>query len=352
MKKTLSIILALVMVFGVSTGALADGLQDKLQSTKVESIGDKIVAIQNMQIIQGDENGNLNLQNSLTRAEGSAVYSRLFGFRLEASRFSKDNPEFKTPFTDIPKWANTDINYLFNSNIVSGISATEFGSNNPMTAEQFTTMILRGLGYNDKAGEFSWDKSLDKAIEIGLIDAYEKNQIETDKTFTREEMIIISYNALFVKNKDNKMLLQARQKGNTNSILANTFIELTEEEITEIQTIDFSTPKNAFENNKSKQDLLFKKLKQFSEQTMDKFTISIDGKPVKIKVNEVYKVLSDGWDGEYVIFNDGLFVSYSLVGNNLVPTSDEDNLKELIALVISEKHANQENTMIKLQVTV
>ena len=32
-------------------------------------------------------------------------------------------------------------------------------------------MILRILGYNDTKGDFVWDQSLDKAVEIGLIDA-------------------------------------------------------------------------------------------------------------------------------------------------------------------------------------
>lgn len=66
--------------------------------------------------------------------------------------------------------------------------------------------ILRALGYDDAAGDFSWDKSLDFAKAKGLIIDTDFNELST-ATFYRDQLTKISYLALKMSLKDNDITL-------------------------------------------------------------------------------------------------------------------------------------------------
>lgn len=116
--------------------------------------------------LQGDGH-DLGLDKALTRAEAAVLLVRLCGAEAIAAQASA------SPFTDVPVWAAPAVNYLCSEGAVKGISADRFGSDNPLTARDFTVMLLRTLGYRESSGDFAYTDALQFAKTIGLYDEAE-----------------------------------------------------------------------------------------------------------------------------------------------------------------------------------
>ena len=146
--------------------------------------------------------GVFNLDKPLTRAEGIIMTLRILGKEQEAL-----NLKLPCPFTDVPAWAQYQVAYAAQNGIASGYSATVFGSNDPMTANQYITFVLRAMGYNDRNGDFVWSSAAEKALEIGLIGDSCRDQYMRSNLFLRDNVAVISYGALFsAKSKDGSLL--------------------------------------------------------------------------------------------------------------------------------------------------
>jgi len=130
------------------------------------------------------------------------MYSRLLKLEDEIAKFEKENPDYKTGFTDAPNRAKPAVNYLHYRKLVNGVSHDKYGSGNLMTEAQYATLVLRALGYDDSEGDFVWNKANEKLKEIGL---YNGDTADPDTmlsgSFTRRGMAYISFNALFFPNK-------------------------------------------------------------------------------------------------------------------------------------------------------
>lgn len=150
-------------------------------------------------------NGSFNLDQPLTRVEGVTMIVRLLGKDAEAK--SKSYPH---PFSDVPDWADPYVGFCYNNNISKGISSTEFGSTQKMSAVQYLTLVLRALGYQDGEGlDFIWNKSPDKALEIGLIGEPCHTQYTTTDLFLRDNAAVIAFNALSLKMKGSEKTLES-----------------------------------------------------------------------------------------------------------------------------------------------
>lgn len=157
-------------------------------------------ALSKLGILKGTDKG-LELEEGLTRVQGATMYARLLGVEGEIEKWAKENPNYNSGFKDLPNWAKPTINYLHAHKLVNGISSTEYGSDNMMSVNDFTTLVLRALGYNDSSGDFQWNSAGSKTQEIGLYsdDKVQPNNV-LEKDFTRGSMSYVSYNALFFKN--------------------------------------------------------------------------------------------------------------------------------------------------------
>lgn len=159
-------------------------------------------ALQKLGLLEGTEKG-LELERGLTRTEGATMYARLLGIEREIETFVKYNPNYNSGFTDVPAWAKSTIDYLHAKNLVNGISPTKYGSNNMMTINDYSTLVLRALGYSEDSGEFQWSKAGIQSEKLGLYaeDELTLREILGNQGFTRASMSYVSYNALFFKNK-------------------------------------------------------------------------------------------------------------------------------------------------------
>lgn len=147
-------------------------------------------------ILKGSD-GVLNLDKRFTREEAMTVIIRLLNKEEEAL-----SSNFECKFQDVSKWARPYVAYASEKGIATGYSATKFGGKDPITANQYLTLVLRAMGYSDKEGDFVWKKAAEKAFEIKLIKASLKDQYMLSNLFLRDDVAHITYNALYISGKD------------------------------------------------------------------------------------------------------------------------------------------------------
>lgn len=135
--------------------------------------------------------GSFHLNKPLTRLEGTIMTIRILGVEKEALKTTD-----AITFTDVGGWAKPYVAYASKNGLVKGYSVTKFGANDPMTATQFITLVLRAMGYRDEE-DFQWNKAYDKALSIGLIGEPCHSQYSRSNLFMRDNAAVISYNALF-----------------------------------------------------------------------------------------------------------------------------------------------------------
>ena len=126
---------------------------------------------------------------------------RLLGVEKQA----KEN-KYEHPFTDVPEWANDYIGYMYEKGLTTGISADKFGATNLIDGKSYATFVLRSLGYNDSKGDFSWNNALEFSNGIGLLNISELDSLN-QQDFQRDELVLISYNALMTKLKSDTKTL-------------------------------------------------------------------------------------------------------------------------------------------------
>ena len=123
-------------------------------------------------------------------------------FTGEASETASQTAEKPFPFTDVPNWARTAVNWLYQRGIVNGVSSTKYGSNQGVTRGQAVTMIYRAMNspkvngknpFTDvKAGQYYTDAVI-WAAENGVVTGTSKTTFEPNANVTREQLVTIIY---------------------------------------------------------------------------------------------------------------------------------------------------------------
>ena len=113
---------------------------------------------------------------------------------------------YSHPFTDVPAWANNYVGYMYMNKLIRGAGDSRFGSNDPITARQFITLVLRSAGYEENK-DFSMDTVMNKAKETGLLSDAEISALNRSNVFLRRDMFSISHNALSIKIKGTSLTL-------------------------------------------------------------------------------------------------------------------------------------------------
>ncbi|MDR1117508.1 MAG: S-layer homology domain-containing protein [Oscillospiraceae bacterium] len=139
------------------------------------------------------------LERQATRLEALIMFIRLIGEESEALGHTAVHP-----FSDVPKWggelADKYVAYAYDKGYTNGTSANKFSPSLPVTAEQYMTFVLRAMGYRD-GEDFSWNDALTKAVQLGILTAYERDMIYRGG-FYRDTVVYVSYYALMSKPRD------------------------------------------------------------------------------------------------------------------------------------------------------
>lgn len=141
------------------------------------------------------------------RSEALVMLLRLLGEEEVARNYTSGHK-----FTDVlsDNWASPYVAYAVDKGYTSGISEFLFGPNNEVNLKTFATFLLRALGYNDRIGDFIFDRAIDKAVEAGILP--EGVYKDGSAVCLRDDCVYMSIRALNSKMK------------NTNTTLAETLI--------------------------------------------------------------------------------------------------------------------------------
>jgi len=141
-KKSLVALLAVAMVLSL-VGPVFAAPAD-VEGTKYEDAAVRLIALG---IFKGDDKGNFNPDDPISRAEATAVVIRALGLEKSA-----DLMNGVTKFADVNadpglQWATGAVNVAVSSNIVNGYPDGNFGGRDNVTYAQLAKMILYALNY-------------------------------------------------------------------------------------------------------------------------------------------------------------------------------------------------------------
>ena len=196
LKKALSLVLVLAMVFALAvpgfaadTTKKASDFKDYSKVTNKEAV-DVLTAIG---VINGNADGTFNPEGSFTRAEAATLITYLTLGKTVADAL----PTSATKFSDVPAthWAAKYVQYCADAGIVNGVGNGKFDPDAKLTATQWALMLLGALGYNAKnegIGGAGWEIATTKlAMKTGVASAS-----ELTGTFNRDMAAKFALNTL------------------------------------------------------------------------------------------------------------------------------------------------------------
>ena len=189
MKKLLALVLALVMSMSlvtISNAAFkdADSIDYKEAVDVMNAVG----------VFVGDEKGNFNAKENLTREQAAKIIAY-----LELGSKAADAMVGGNTFTDVAssRWSAGFIAYCAQAGIVSGVGDGKFDPAGQLTALQFGKMLLVELGYDAKAEKMvgtDWAINTSKLMATAkLMDGIDGS---VNQVLTREKAAQMTLNAL------------------------------------------------------------------------------------------------------------------------------------------------------------
>ena len=246
MKKTLSLILALSIILSTFVPAFAVSEKDLYEKSGQ--------FLKNEKVLEGSETGDLMLNKNLKRQDMVVLISRLYKEENAAKVYKG-----KHKFTDITdSFYDPYIAWAVNKDLIHGMSTSRFGFKEEVIVQQFQTVLLRALGYNEEADD-NWDnipqlaekynlmenlnakpkEKLNRGLMAAMtVNALKQNKKNSNKTlaeylkiklpeeFTVEEKVNINKNTVKIEGKTNVKTLKLNLKSLDNIKLDKTQYDL------------------------------------------------------------------------------------------------------------------------------
>lgn len=201
-KRILSALLAFFCIFGL--------MKLPLSTARAEYDTSKADELYRLGLFKGSDTG-YNLEGAADRNQAAVMLIRLLG-KEEKAKAQYNAGALKCPFTDVPDWAKAQVTWLYEANYINGNSASTYGGSSRVTAQQYTAMTLRALGYTEASGSYTYAGALDFGVKIGLMTEAQKSRYQ--ESFLRGDMVDISYNALYLKMYDSDLTLYQQLERN------------------------------------------------------------------------------------------------------------------------------------------
>ena len=189
MKKLLALVLALVMSMSlvtISNAAFkdADSIDYKEAVDVMNAVG----------VFIGDEKGNFNAKENLTREQAAKIIAY-----LELGSKAADALVGGATFTDVAssRWSAGFVGYCAQAGIVSGVGDSKFDPAGQLTALQFGKMLLVELGYDAKAeGMVGTDWAINTSKLMAGTKLMDGISGSVNQVLTREKAAQMCLNAL------------------------------------------------------------------------------------------------------------------------------------------------------------
>ena len=186
LKRALSLGLTAAMISGLMVmGSSAASYADVTSEDNQEAIE----VLEAVGIMIGDENGDFNPDQNVTRNEMAVVMSNLMEYNVASY---KDT----SPFTDVPSWAEPYVAACYTNGITAGTSATTYGGSDTVTTAQAALMLMKALGYFQYASDFGGDWQLATVRQGNDIDLFVGVDSGVQQAMTRNDVAQLVLNTL------------------------------------------------------------------------------------------------------------------------------------------------------------
>ncbi len=154
-KRVLAFLCALLLLTGAVPFAAAQEGETLRAADALHTLG----------LINGTGASGYALESPATRAQAAVLLVRLAGAQQDAAA---DN--WFSGYRDVPTWASRAVHYAVHQGWIDSPASAglDFHPDTAITADEWFTFLLRMLGYDDDAGDFSPDSAALFAQHIGL----------------------------------------------------------------------------------------------------------------------------------------------------------------------------------------
>lgn len=224
-KKFISILVTVMLL--ISQLSCLAATSDTFKDIEESSHKRAIEVLYNLNLVNGDENGNFNPDKEITRVEFLAMVIRMIGQEASAKALATE----ALPFADVSEdhWGRGYIYFAYKMGIANGMSDNEFGPGLKVTYNQAIKMIVSSLGYGvvaEKKG--GWPVGyLSQAVTLDLTNGVSSKERE----LKREEVARLILNGVTVPMREliNDEFVQTRTPLETmgykkyNGVVTSTF---------------------------------------------------------------------------------------------------------------------------------
>ena len=149
-------------------------------------------------LFKGTDSG-YELDKTLTREQAVTILVRLLGEEENVL-----SAEFDEVFTDVDssRWSYPYIMYCYENNITKGTGEDTFSPEDEVTAEQFVTLVMRLMGYEDTEPS----NALTGSVYIGMLNTQVVRELDKSANFLRDDMVYVVYRSLMCNMSDGTRL--------------------------------------------------------------------------------------------------------------------------------------------------
>jgi hypothetical protein len=190
LKKSLALVLAIVMVFSLVVFANAEFADADQISPK---FADACGVMNGLGILKGDQDGVFNPQGTLTRGQAMKIITY-----LKLGKGADSLTATSAPFNDVPTtaWEAPFVAYCKNAKITNGYGDGNFGKDDELSGYAFAKFLLAALGYgaNEEYVGDEWKIAVaSDALSLGLFQGIEGYL--SDEPLPREVAAQLAFNA-------------------------------------------------------------------------------------------------------------------------------------------------------------
>ena len=186
LKRALSLGLTAAMISGLMVmGSSAASYADVTSEENVEAIE----VLQAVGIMVGDEDGNFNPDQNVTRNEMAVVMCNLMDYTVASYKGT-------SPFTDVPTWAEPYVAACYTNGLTAGTSDTTYGGNDIVTTGQAALMLEKALGYFQYQADYGSDWLVEATKQGSIAGLFEDVDTGATEALSRNDVAQMVLNAL------------------------------------------------------------------------------------------------------------------------------------------------------------
>ena len=148
-----------------------------------------IEVLQAVGIMVGDEKGNFNPDQQVTRNEMAVVMSNLMAYNVATYKNT-------SPFTDVPTWAEPYVAACYTNGLTAGSSDTIYGGNDIVTTGQAALMLEKALGYFQYQADYGSDWLVEATKQGSIAGLFEDVDTGATEALSRNDVAQMVLNAL------------------------------------------------------------------------------------------------------------------------------------------------------------